>query len=224
MALASGVNKNAIQNQPGYLYLLASPTTVVGTTTLAIIKELMAKFCADGDIRGPLANGIVPYATVIKDGYKDKIAAKPIKCEPNAGSDFIIGYESIDYSAEFTIEETDVDHLKDIMSASGAQVTTVTASSTQAGRSTLLGGGQRYPSDYMLLYRFPSKQCPGEYRHILVPCCNIDLSGLDREHNRQKNAALKISIIAKDFELLPDPVTGLPTKWLEDYVVNPKTA
>ena len=223
MALASGVNKSSIQNAPARIYLLASPTTVVGTTTLAIVKELYAKFLADGDIRGALANGIVPYGTMNKDGYKETIKAKELTCEPNAGGDFVAAYESIDYEATFTIAEDDVDHTKDVFSASALEVLTITASSTQAGRSTLLGGGQRFPADLMALIRWPSKQCPGEYIHTLVPCCNLKIDQ-SRERSRGKLGETSYKLVAKDFELLPDPTTGLPTKWLEDYVVNPKTA
>lgn len=216
-------NKAAVQNAPGYLYLLAAPTTVVGTTTATIIKELFGKFLADGDIRGALLGTVFPWARIDKDGYKEKISAKALMEEPNVGSDYIAAYESIDYSAEFTIKDDDVDHLKDVMSASAAQVLALVASSTQAGRSTLIGGGQRFPTDYMLLYRYPSKQVPGEFRHILVPCCNFSFD-TDRERSRGKLNELKLKVVAKDFELLPDPTTGLPTKWLEDYVTNPKTA
>lgn len=219
MAIASQ-NANAIQNAPGYVYLLAAVTSVVGVTTATIVKELYGKFLADGDIRLTMLGGVVPFATVTKDGYKEKIKAKPIMVEPNVGSDYIAAYESIDYSAEFTVLESGVQHMKDVLSASAAQVLTLAASATQAGRETLIGGGQRFPTDYMLLYRFPSKQVPGEYRHVLVPCCNVDLD-FDRERSRGKLGEMKLKIIAKDFALLPDPTTGLPTKWLEDYVTNP---
>jgi hypothetical protein len=222
MALATQ-NKAAIQNAPGHLYIMASPTAVVGVTTAAIIKELFGKFLVDGDIRGPLLEGILPWAVVNKDGYKEKISSKELKSEPNAGSDNVVGYEYIDYTAEITIEDDDVAHLKDVMSASAAQVLALVASATQAGRSTIIGGGQRFPTDYMFLYRYPSKQVPGEFIHTLVPVANFSFD-TDREKSRGKIKSLKLKITAKDFDLLLDPTTGLPTKWLEDYVTNPKTA
>lgn len=216
----AAVNTAAIQNAPGYLYLLPTPTTMVAVTTLLQVKETFANFYADGDIRLALKGGIVPWATVTKDGFKDKPKAKPLMVEPNVGGDYIGGYEAIDYSAEFTIMESDVQHLKDLMSASALQVQATVASATQAGRDTFIGGGQRFPTDYMLLYRFPSKQVPGEYRNVLVPACNVEID-FDRERSRGKLSELKVKVIAKDFALLPDPTTGLPTKWLEDYVTNP---
>jgi len=222
MALATGINKNSIQNAPGKIYLLAAPTTVVGTTTVAITKELYAKFLLDGDIRGPLGSGIVAYGTMNKAGYKETIKAKELMAEPNAGGDFVAAYESIDYEATFTLLEDDVDHSKDVLSASTAQVLTITASSTQAGRSTLLGGGQRFPADLMALVRWPSKQCPGEFIHTLVPCCNLKIDQ-SRERSRGKLGETTYKLVAKDFELLPDPTTGLPVKWIEDYVTNPKS-
>ncbi len=216
-------NKNAIQNAPGYLYLLASPTSVTATTPATIIKELFAAFLADGDIRGALKAGITPWGVVNKDGFKEKVAAKPLMVEPNVGSDYIAAYETIDYSAEFTIMDDDVDHLKDVMSASAAQVLAIVASATQAGRSSIIGGGQRFPTDYMILYRHPSKQVPGEFIHTLIPSCQFEFD-MDREKSRGKLKELKVKVKAKDFDLLLDPTTGLPTKWLEDYVTNPKTA
>lgn len=205
MALGT-VNANAIQNAPGYLYLLASPTTMVGVTTAAQVKELFAYFLADGDIRLALKGGVTPWATVNKDGYKYKPSAKKLTVEPNVGSDYVGSYESIDFTAEFTVYEADVQHMKDVMSATTAQVPQIVASATQAGRDTLIGGGQRYPTDYMLLYRYPSKQVSGEYRHVLIPAANFDLD-LDIERSKGKLGELKLKIVAKDFALLPDPST-----------------
>lgn len=216
-------NKDAIQNAPGYLYILAAPTTVTATTTEDIINELYEKFLADGDIRGALKAGTKPWAVVNKDGYKEKVSAKELMAEPNVGSDFVAGYESIDYEAEVTILDDDVDHLKDVLSASAAQVLSLSASATQAARQTLIGGGQRFPADLMFLYRYPSRKAPGEFCHTLVPCANFKFA-TDREKSRGKLKELKVTIVAKDFDLLLDPTTGLPTKWLEDTVTNPKTA
>jgi hypothetical protein len=220
MAIAT-VNRNAIQNSPGHVYLLAAPTTVVGTTTATIVKELYGKFYTDGDIRGTLTSN-VPWAVLDKSGYKDKITAKEIKIDPNDGPEELVGYEAIDYSGELTIFDVDVAHMKDVMSASAAQVLALVASVTQAGRDTLLGGGQRMPSDFMLLYRYPSKKCVGEFNNILVPCCNIVLDA-DRENSKSKARDLKVKIKAKPFSLLPDPTTAMPTLWLEDFVTNPKS-
>lgn len=219
MAIAT-FNRNQIQAAPGYLYLLATPTSMVAVTTATQVKEMYAKFYADGDIRLALTGGITPWAVLDKSGYKDKIQAKEIKIDPNDGPEEIIGYESIDYSAEVTIYDVDVQHMKDVLSASAAQVLSLAASPTQAARETLVGGGQRSPVDYMLLYRYGSKKVPGEYNNILIPACNLVLD-VDRENSKGKPRDLKIKIKAKAFSLLPDPTTALPTLWLEDTVINP---
>lgn len=221
MAIAT-LNRNAIQNSPGQIFLLAAPTTVVGTTPSAIVKELYGKFYTDGDIRSTLTT-TTPWAAIDKAGYKDKITAKEIKVELNDSPEEVIGYEVIDYEADLTIVDVDAQHMKDVLSASAAEVLTTVASATQAGRDTLIGGGQRYPNDYMLLYRFPSKKAPGEFNNILVPICNFTLK-TDRENSKSKARELKINIRAKACYLLPDPTTGMPTLWLEDFVTNPKTA
>jgi len=219
MAIAS-FNRSQIQNAPGQLYLLASPTTMVGVTTVAQVKELYGKFYTDGDIRLALTGGIQPWAVLEKSGYKDKIQAKEIKIDPNDGPEEIIGYECIEYSGEITIFDVDVQHMKDVLSASAAQVLSLAASVTQAARETLIGGGQRSPSDFMLLYRYGSKKVPGEFNNILVPACNLVLD-VDRENGKSKPRDLKIKIKAKGYSLLPDPTTGMPCLWLEDTVINP---
>ena len=220
MAIAT-LARTSIQNSPGQIFLAESPSTLVGATTAAKVKALYGLFYTDGDIRGDLTTA-VPWAVLDKSGYKDKITAKEIKIDPNDGPEEIVGYEAIDYSGEITIFDVDVDHLKDVLSASAAQVLSLTASATQAGRETLIGGGQRTPTDYMLLYRYPSKKCLGEYNNILVPCCNIVLDA-DRENSKSKARDLKVKIKAKSFSLLPDPTTTMPTLWLEDFVINSKS-
>lgn len=221
MAIAT-LNRNAIQNSPGQIFLLAAPTTVVGTTPATIVKELYGKFYTDGDIRSALTSA-TPWAALDKSGYKDKISAKEIKVDLNDSPEEVIGWEVIEYEAELTILDVDAQHMKDVLSASAAQVLTLAASATQAGRDTLIGGGQRYPTDYMLLYRYPSKKCPGEFNNILLPRCDFALK-TDRENSKSKARELKINIRAKAFSLLLDPTTGMPTLWLEDFVTNPKTA
>ena len=219
MAIAT-FNRNQIQAAPGYLYLLATPASMVASTPAAQVKETYGKFYADGDIRLALTGGITPWAVLDKSGYKDKIQAKEIKIDSNDAPEEIIGYEAIDYSAEVTIYDVDVQHMKDVLSASAAQVLSLAASATQAGRETLIGGGQRSPVDYMLLYRYGSTKVPGEFNNILVPACNLVLD-VDRENGKSKARDLKIKIKAKAYSLLPDPTTGLPSLWLEDTVINP---
>jgi len=216
MAIAT-FNRKALEASAGKAYLLASPTTVVGVTTAAIVKELFGAFLADGDIRLALKAGITPWAVLDKNGFKAKLKAKEIKVDPNDGPEEIIGFEVIEADGELTIYDTDVQHMKDILSASAAQVLALAASATQAGRETLLAGGQRIPTDYMFLYRYPSRQVPGEFRHILIPRCQIVLDA-DVEYSKSKAKDLKVKLNVLPFDLLPDPTTGFGVCWLEDYV------
>ncbi len=220
MALATS-NRNAIQAAAGQIFLLAALTTVVGTTADAIATELYSKFYTDGSIRGALAAGITPWAVLDKNGYKDKIQGKEIKIDPNDGPEETIGLEDISYTGEITIYDVDAQHMKDVLSATATNVLTLAASATQAGRETLIAGGQRILADYMLLYRYPSRKAPGEFNNILVPKCTIAINA-DRENSKGKARDLKVTINAKAFDLLLDPVTNLPSLWLEDFVINPK--
>lgn len=217
------LNDNAIQAAGGQVYLALSPKTVVGTTTEAIIKELFEIFLVDGDARSALKPTVFPWAIPDNNGFKAKIEQKAIKVNPNPGSERTIGYEDTGYSAELTIYDVDVDHLRDLISALPEQVLSLDASDTQAGRKTLMGGGQRNPIHYALLYRFASAEVPGEFRHVLIPRCTLSADG-DQEKSKSKAIQSKVTIGAENFNLLPDPVTGFGVVWLEDYVTDPKTA
>lgn len=218
--MVATLTRNSIQAAAGQIFLVPTPTTVVGATTAAIVTELYAKFFASGDTRMALASGITPWAVLDKNGYKDKIVAKEIKADPNDGPEFTVGWESIQYSSEITQLDCDAAHMVDILSAAAANLIATTASATQAGRQTFVGGGQRIPADFMLLYRYPSRRAAGEFNSILVPAAQISLNA-DRENSKSKVRDLKINITAKPFDLLPDPVTGFGTLWLEDTVINP---
>lgn len=221
MAIAT-FNRKTIEAAAGKPYLLASPASLVGATLADKVKELFASFYADGDIRNALKGGVTPWAVLEKTGFKAKLQAKEIKVDPNDGPEEVIGYEAISYESEMTILDCDVQHTKDMLSASAAQVLSLVASATQAGRETLLGGGQRVPTDYMFLYRYPSRQIPGEFKNVLIPCCNLVLD-TDAEYSKAKARELKIKIVAKDSGLLVDPTTGMGVLWLEDHVTTAKS-
>jgi hypothetical protein len=221
MALATS-NRNAIQAASGQVFLAAALTALAGATTADKVKALyVAAGYADGDIRNDLTAGVTPWAVLDKNGYKDKITGKEIKIDPNDSAEETIGLEDIAYTGEITIYDVDVQHMKDVLSAAAANVISTVASATMAGRETLIAGGQRILTDYMLLYRYPSRKAPGEFNNILVPKCSIAINA-DRENSKGKARDLKITINAKGFDLLPDPATNLPSLWLEDFVINPK--
>lgn len=222
MALATQ-NRNSIQAAAGQIFLLAAVTALAGADLAAKVKALYGNFYLDGDIRGALAAGVTPWAVLDKNGYKDKITGKEIKIDPGDGPEEVIGLEDIAYNGEITIYDVDAQHMKDVLSAAAANIISTAASATQAGRETLLAGGQRILADYMLLYRYPSRKAPGEFNNILVPKCTIAIDA-DRENSKGKARDLKIKLNAKAFDLLPDPITNLPSLWLEDTVINPKTA
>lgn len=221
MALATS-NRNMIQAAAGQIFLLPTLTVLAGATAAEQVKTIYASFYLDGDIRNALAVGVGPWAVLDKNGYKDKITGKEIKIDPNDGPEETIGLEDITYSSEITIYDVDVQHMKDILSAGAANVIATAPGLTMAGRETLIAGGQRILADYMLLYRYPSRKVPGEFNNILVPKCSIAINA-DRENSKAKARDLKVSINAKAFDLLLDPVTNLPSVWLEDNAINPHT-
>ena len=220
MSIAS-FNRKAIQAAGGKVYLAATPSSTTGSTPAAIVKELFGEFYADGDIRNALASDVVPWSVMEKSGFKAKVKGKDILIDPNNGPEEAIGFEAIGYDAELTIYDVDAQKMKDVISASVNQVLTTVKSATQAGRETLLGGGQRISLDYMLLYRYPSKQVSGEFNNVLIPACNI-LVDTDTDYTKTKARDLKIKIKAKDSGLLTDPDTSNGVIWLEDYVTVAK--
>lgn len=215
--MAATYNASAIQAAGGKLYLVASPTTVVGVTPTAIVKELFENFFVNGDVRDTFKGGVTVWTIPDGNGLKAKLDVKPIKQPLCTGAEITIGYEYVNWEAEIGMVDLDVQKWKDICSGLAGHVLTTPKSTTQEGRETFMGGGQRTISRYMALYRWPSLQVPGTFRHILVPNVVLVPSGdIDHVFNKARN--LKIKLDADPFDLLPDPATGLGVLWIEDYV------
>lgn len=220
MAIAS-FNRKAIQAAGGKVYLLATPASVVAVTAPTIVKELFGAFFTDGDARSALKGGVVPWTIMEKSGFKGKIKGKEIMIDPNEGPEEAIGFEAIGYEAEITIYDVDVQKMKDVISASVNTVIATAKSPTTAKRETLLGGGQRIATDFMLLYRFQSRQVPTEFNHVLIPACNL-LIDTETDYSKTKARELKVKIRAKASGLLIDPDTNNDVIWIEDYAQDVK--
>ena len=210
-------NRKAIQAGPGKLYLVATPASVVATTPATIIKELLENFLVSGDIRLALKAGVQQWPVMDKSGFKAKVDQKPVMSEDCENPPEVIGYSDIGYTATAIVQDLDAAKLADILSASGGQIITTAASSTQAGRTTVLGGGQRQANLYTALYRFESRQVPGEFRHILIPATTLAFDG-DAEYTKDKPTARTVKFNAQPSGLLFDPITGRDVIWVEDYV------
>ena len=216
-------NRKAIQAAPGYLYLVPTPSTVVATTPEAIVKELLENFVVDGAIRGALKAGVKPWRVLDSNGMNTNIKQAPIVVKSNDAPDETVGYEDVAWEGDTTVLDVDVKGFKDLLSAAAGQVLTIVASATQAGRETILGGGQRNVTTYLALYRYESREFPGEFRHVVVPAIVFNLDGAS-PMSKGKARELKVKFKAQDSGLLYDPVTGKPVMWFEDYVTAAKTA
>jgi hypothetical protein len=216
-------NRKAIQTAPGYLYLVATPASVVATTPATIVKELLENFYVDGTICGALKAGVKPWKVLDANGLNASIKQKPVAVPSNDAPDETIGYEDVAFEGDTTVLDVTVAAFKDILSAAAGQILTTAASLTQAGRDTLLGGGQRNVTTYLGLYRYESREFPGEFRNVLIPAIVFNLDGAS-PLNKGKARELKVKFKAQDSGLLYDPVTGKPVIWVEDYVTAAKTA
>lgn len=216
-------NRKAIQAAPGYLYLAPTPATVVATTPDLIVKELLENFLVDGTIRDTLKPGIKPWKVLDANGLNATIKQTPVVVKSNDAPDETIGYEDVAFEGDTTVLDVDVKGFKDLLSAAAAQVLTTAASPTQAGRETLLGGGQRTVTTYLGLYRYESREFPGEFRHVLIPAMVFNLDGAS-PLAKGKARELKVKFKGQDSGLLYDPVTQKPVIWVEDYVTAAKTA
>lgn len=214
-------NSKAIQAAAGFFYLAPVPTSVVATTPTGIVKELLETWLVDGDKRDTLKPGIKPWARLEAAGFKAKAEQKPVKVKPDNGPEYIIGYEEIGFSAELPVLDCDAAKLTDILSAVTSQVLTLVKSPTQAGRTTVLAGGQTNANRYMGLYRYESREVPGEFRHVLVLVCTLATSG-DRVYNASKALQMTVTVTAEASELLLDPATGRGVVWVEDQVTAAK--
>ncbi|MDR3684778.1 MAG: hypothetical protein P4L11_13705 [Geothrix sp.] len=216
-------NRKAIQAAAGYLYLVATPASVVATTPATIVKELLENFYVDGTICGALKAGIVPWKVLDANGLNATIKQTPVKVKTNDGPDETIGYEDVSFDGDTTVLDVDVQVFKDLLSAVSAHVLETVASATQAGRDTLLGGGQRNVTTYLGLYRYESREFPGEFRNVLIPAIVFNLDGAS-PMNKAKARELKVKFTAQDSGLLYDPITNKPVIWIEDYVTAAKAA
>ena len=214
-------NSKAIQASAGFFYLALVPATVVATTPATILKELLETWLVNGDIRDTLKPGVKPWARLEAAGFKSKIEQKPVKVKPDNGPEYIIGYEEIGYSAEMPVLDCDAAKLQDILSAVSSQVLVLPKSPTQAARTTVLGGGQTNANRYMGLYRYESREVPGEFRHVLILACTLATNG-DTEFNASKARQLKVTLTAEASDLLLDPATGRGVVWAEDQVTAAK--
>lgn len=214
-------NSKAIQCAAGFMFLAAVPATVTATTTAGIVKELLEVFLVDGDKRDALKEGISPWARFETGGMAVKIDQKATKVNPDDGPEFVLGYEEIGYGGDVTVLDVDSDKMTDVLSANGAQILTTPRSATQAGRTTILAGGQTIPNRYMALYRYESRQVPGEFRHVLILQATLAANG-DSPLSAKKARTLKVTISAEASDLLRDPVTGRGVVWLEDTVTEAK--
>lgn len=221
MTTTATFNRKAIQAAPGYLYLVPTPATVVATTPDTITKELLENFLVDGTIRGPLKPGVKPWAVLDSNGLNASIKQAPVKVKSNDAPDETIGYEDVAWDGDTTILDVDVKKFKDMLSAAAGQVLTTVASATQAGRETILGGGQRNVTTYLAMYRYESREFPGEFRHIVIPAIVFNLDGAS-PLSKGKARELKAKFNAQDSGLLYDPVTSKPVMWFEDYVTAAK--
>lgn len=214
-------NRKAIQAAPGYLYLVPTPASVVATTPDTIVKELLENFLVDGTIRGALKAGVKPWKVLDANGLNASIKQAPVKVKTNDGPDETIGFEDVAFEGDTTVLDVDVKGFKDVLSAAAGQVLTTVASATQAGRETFLGGGQRNITTYLGLYRYESREFPGEFRHVLMLGMAFNLDGAS-PLAKGKARELKVKFACQDSGLLYDPVTGKPVLWVEDYVTAAK--
>jgi hypothetical protein len=215
-------NSKNIQVGAGFFYLALVPDTVVGLTPAAIVKELLETWLVSGDIRDTLKPGIKPWSRFEATGFKTKPDQKPVKVKPDNGPEYVIGNEEIGYGATMPVLDMDADKLADILSAVSTQRLTLAASSTQAGRTTILAGGQVNVNRYMGLYRYESRRVPGEFNHILILSCTLAITG-DTSYNSSKAKQTDVALTAEASDLLLDPVTGRGVVWVEDTVTAAKS-
>lgn len=216
-------NRKSIQAGAGHVFLVPTPTEVTATEVEAIMKELLEEFFVDGDKRDTLKPGVKPWAVQGKDGFKAKIDQKPLKDEDNLNPEYVLGMQETGYNGDFTIKDSDAAHLADLISARPGHIINTPASATQVGRTTILGGSQRDVNVYMLLFRYESKEFPGNFRIICIPACTLTIDG-DTSYSKDKAIERKVKFTAQPSDLLLDPDTFRDVIWFEDYITAGKTA
>lgn len=213
MALSTN-NKLAVQTAAGQLYLFAAPTTFVGSTLAAKIKELFALLYTDGDKKQSLNPGLKPWAVLNAEGLSATLKQEPVQFDPAEGAPFTIGFQHLTAEAEITINDLTADKLQEILSNTANAQVKITAASGTPGQSINAHGGEVAPSLYTIIYRYPSREFPGQFDHALIPFGEFVLDG-DYKLNKKDVRAMKVKVTATADQNLTNPDTGKPVYWIE---------
>jgi hypothetical protein len=222
----STTNALAIQAAPGQLLMVAAPTTVTGATLALKIDTLYSLFYTTPSTRTIAGTkvGVAQWALLTADGFKAKLKQEPITFDPNDGAPYTVGYQFLSAEAEVTIADLTADKLMKLTSNSAdAQILTAAASGI-AGRSTNAHGGESAPVMHSFLYRYPSREFPGQLDHVLIPFGTIELD-TDYELSKKSLRIAKVKITAcPNVALLANTSTGKPIIWIEDRATVLPTA
>lgn len=212
----------AVQTAPGQLYLFNAPTTFVGATLSLKISELFALLYTDGAKKETL-NAVSPWAVLNAEGLTTKLKQEPVNFDPADGPAYTIGYQHLSAEMEVTVNDLTAAKLQEILSNTANAKLDITATVTQGAQSITAHGGEVGPNIYTLIYRYPNRQFPGYYDHVLLPFGTFEVDA-DYKLNKKDVRAMKVKVKANTNSLLTNPDTGRPVYWIEHRTTSVKSA
>lgn len=79
------------------------------------------------------------------------------------------------------------------------------------------------PTVYTLIYRYPNREFPGKFDHILIPFGVFEVD-TDYSLNKKDIRAMKVKVSAQADTSLTNPDTGRPTYWIEHRITELRTS
>lgn len=209
--VSGGIVTSVVITNPGTGY--TTPPTVAFTATPStllpdIIKGFFGLFYPDTK-RVTLKTGVQPWAYLNSSGLKGKLKYDEVKFDPNDRIEEIIGYADTMFDGEVEFGDVNADKLADILSADSTEISTIAASTGQAGFTDVSVGGAASPQYVVAMYRSPSKKYAGQYDHVIIPrsVFKVD-TGL--EMDKKKAITVKVTLHGQGDLYLTSPNTSRP--------------
>lgn len=190
----------------GDIFLAAHPAVDPGTATLAsTVDGYYGLFYTDAAAKKALKGGVKVLCETTIAGLDVKIKPSIVEFEPNNGpkQKLVTGIEEA--SAEFSFYDADPAHLAHVFGLDATQLLAVAAAAGKAGRKIAAISPTTATGRFVLMFRMPSVQVPGEFDHVLLPNIRL-MPDLELKLSQKDKVEVKVqvSVLADDFAIGAD--------------------
>jgi hypothetical protein len=198
-----------IRVRSGDAFIAAYPITNPGSdlTPANVIKGFFALFYADGAKKKLLIDGMAKFASIDAKGFILENKFKNVAYDQAKGLPINAGKYLESCTCGMNIGDISAAKFADILSATANEQLTIAPGVGQAGKIGIMMGTQPYNNRYVLMYRWPSPNFPGEYDHVLVPRVYFEADA-KMEFLKTKAQDLALKVVAEDDLYLISPDSG----------------